>query len=286
MSSEQRSVHIVTDSTADLPSELIGDLPITVVPLSVDIEGKIYKDGIDLSREEFVEHLRAGVFPKTSQPSIGEFQNTYQRILDAGHDIVSIHIAPQLSGTFNSATQARSAIGTNAIQIIDSTTITMAIGFLVLEAAEMAQQGRSAEEIAAYIEQRKHDQRVYATLETLEYLRKGGRIGRAAAMLGSALQLKPIVRIRDGGVEPVERVRTYRRALDRLAAIYEESQPFDRVAILHLDAPGEAEKLAERVKQIQPDIEVITGQIGTVIGAYGGPGLAGFTGLVSRKKQE
>ncbi len=283
MNSEPRPVHIVTDSTADLIAEWIGDLPISVVPLIVEIEGTTYKDGIDLSKDEFVAHLRSGVFPRTSQPSIGAFRDVYQDILDSGHDIVSIHISPQLSGTLNSATQAKAAIGSDAIHVIDSTTVSMGIGFLALEAAEMAKAGKSAGEIASYIEQRKQNQRLFATLETLEYLRKGGRIGRAAAMLGSALQLKPIVQVRDGVVEPVERVRTYRRALERLATTFEESQPFDRVAVLHLDAPNEATRLVERIKEIQPEIEVVTGQIGTVIGAYGGPGLTGFTGLVSPK---
>jgi DegV family protein with EDD domain len=286
MSSQQRLVHIVTDSTADLPEGLIAGLPITVVPLSVDIDGAVYRDGIDLTREEFLEHLRSGVFPKTSQPSIGAFQETYQGILESGHDIVSIHIAHQLSGTLNSATQAASATDSERIHLVDSGTTTMAMGFLVLEAAEMARDGRPADEIAAAIEQRKHDQRLFATLETLEFLRKGGRIGRAAAMLGSALQLKPIIQIRQGAVEPVERVRTYRKALDRLSSIYAEHQPFDRIAVLHLGAPNEAEKLAERVREIQPGAEVVTGEIGTVIGAYGGPGLAGFTGLVSARDPE
>jgi DegV family protein with EDD domain len=285
MSSAARPVHIVTDSTADLTEELIGELPITVVPLSVDIEGAIHLDGIDLTQDEFVAHLKRGVLPKTSQPSIGAFQETYEKILGAGNDIVSIHIAHQLSGTFNSATQAKQSIGTDAIHVVDSTTVSMGTGFLALEAAELAQQGKSASEIAEQINTRTRDQRLYATLETLEYLRKGGRIGRAAAMLGSALQLKPIIQVRNGVVEPVERVRTYRRALQRLAGIFEENQPFDRVVVLHLDAPEEAAKLVERIKEIQPDVSVIMGQIGTVIGSYGGPGLVGVTGLVSRRNE-
>ena len=281
MSTDNRPVHIVTDSTADLTHDLIGNLPITVVPLSVEIAGQTFRDGIDLSREEFVAHLRRGALPRTSQPSIGAFQETYQPLLSAGHDIVSIHIAHQLSGTLNSATQASKAIESNRIHLVDTGTVTMGSGFLVLEAAEMARDGGNASEIAAFLEVRKADQRVFATLETLEYLQKGGRIGRAAAMLGSALQLKPIVQVRDGGVEPVERVRTYRKALDRLATIYSEQAPFDRVAVMHLGAPQEAEKLAARVQEHQPELTIVTGQIGTVIGTYGGPGLAGFAGLVS-----
>jgi DegV family protein with EDD domain len=280
LTANHRPVQIVVDSTADLIPEWIGTLPISTVPLTVDVDGKSFQDGVDLTTEEFVRYLRAGSVPKTSQPSIGMFQQHYQPILESGHDIVSIHISQKLSGTYNSATQAKSAIDTDAIHVIDSTTFTMSLGFLAIEAAEMANDGQSAADIVSYIEHRRHDHRMFATLETLEYLRKGGRIGRAAALLGSALQMKPIVRIHDGLVEPVERVRTYKRALQRLSGIYAENQPFDKLAVLHLDAPDEAERLEERIQEIQPDVQTITGQIGTVVGAYGGPGLVGFTGLV------
>lgn len=281
MSASQPMVQVVTDSTADLPDALIQGLPISVVPLSVEIDGTIYRDGIDLTREEFLSQLRSGALPRTSQPSIGAFQETYQPILDRGQEIVSVHLARSLSGTVNSATQAAQLVGQEHVKLVDTGTVSMGAGFLAIEAAKMAADGKPAEEIAEYLERRKADQRLYATLETLEFLRKGGRIGRASAMLGSALQLKPVVQIREGVVEPVERVRTYRRALDRLASIHAELAPFDHLAVLHLGAPNEAERLVERVRERQPDIEVVTGQIGTVIGTYGGPGLIGFTGLVS-----
>lgn len=281
MNANQPGVQIVTDSTADFPDAIFTDLPITVVPLSVEIEGTIYRDGIDLTRDEFLAYLQTGVVPRTSQPSVGTFQEAYQPILERGQEIVSVHLSGSLSGTINSATQATQLVGADRITLVDSGTASMGTGFLAIEAARMAKDGASAGDIAGYLERRKVDQRLFATLQTLEFLRKGGRIGRASAMLGSALQLKPIVQIRDGVVEPVERVRTYRRALDRLAGIYAELAPFDHVAVLHLGAPNEAERLVERIREHQPDIDVVTGQIGTVIGAYGGPGLVGFTGLVS-----
>lgn len=281
MSAGQPAVHIVTDSTADIPEPLLEGLPITVVPLSVEIDGTIYRDGVDLTRDEFLEQLRAGKLPRTSQPSVGTFQEVYQPLLEQGHHIVSIHLARSLSGTVNSASQAAQLVDADRVTLVDSGTASMGTGFMALEAARMAVEGKSAEDIADYLEARKADQRLFATLETLEFLRKGGRIGRASAMLGSALQLKPIVQIRDGVVEPVERVRTYRRALDRLGSIYAELAPFDSIAVLHLGAPKEAQRLEERVREHQPDIEIVSGQIGTVIGAYGGPGLVGFTGLVS-----
>jgi DegV family protein with EDD domain len=283
MNDNQPKVHIVTDSTADIPPEELGDLPVSIVPLSVEIEGQIFQDGIDLSREDFLDRLRAGALPRTSQPSIGAFQETYKEILERGQEIVSVHIASQVSGTFNSASQAMRLLETDRVHLVDSGTASMALGFLALEAAEKARDGEEAAAIAAYLEERKLDQRLYATLETLEYLRKGGRIGRAAAMLGSALQLKPIVQVKDGAVEPVERVRTYRKAIDRLETTFQETGPYDRAAVLHLGAPDEAERLKERIQQIQPGLDVSTGQIGTVIGTYAGPGVVGFGGLVSKK---
>jgi DegV family protein with EDD domain len=283
MDDQKPPVHIVTDSTSDIPDDVREGLPVTVVPLSVEIEGTVYTDGVDLSREDFLGHLRRGVLPRTSQPSVGTFQETYQKLLDQEQEIVSIHIAAPFSGTLNSANQAKALIDEGRVHTIDSGTLSMGLGFLVLEAAEKAAAGEDAASIAAYIEQRKEDQRLYATLETLEFLQKGGRIGRAAAMLGSALQLKPVVQVRNGVVEPVERVRTYRRALDRLAKTFAETGQYDRVAVLHLGAQKEADRLIERVNETQPDLDVVVGQIGTVIGTYGGPGVVGFTGLVRRE---
>lgn len=279
--SQQRPVVVVTDSTADLQENQIGSLPISIVPLVLDVEGQIYRDGVDLSSSQFVQALHRGAFPQTSQPPIGAFQAIYRQKLDEGYDIVSIHIAEQLSGTINSARAAARMSDPDRIHIIDSTTVSTGTGLLAIEAAEMAETGSSASEIATFITNRTSDQRLYATLESLEYLRRGGRIGRASALLGSALQLKPIIRIQNGVVEPIERVRTYKRAIDRLTTLFEQEGPFDRVAILHLDAQKVAGDLYERASKLQPGVNITIGTIGTVIGSYGGPGLVGFVGLVS-----
>jgi DegV family protein with EDD domain len=275
-----RPIHIVTDSTSDIPAPELDGLPVTVVPLSVEFGGEVFRDGIDISRGEFLDRLRSGAIPTTSQPSVGTFQEIYQRLTDDGLDVVSIHIAEQFSGTMNSATTAARDFD-DRVSVVDSGTLSMALGFLALEAAGMARDGQSGAEIAAHVERRRHHQRLYATLETLEYLHRGGRIGRAAALLGSALQLKPIVQVRDGEVVPVERVRTYRRALERLAVIARDLAPFDVVAVMHLGAERECHRLISRIQEIQPETRIVTGEIGTVIGAYGGPGLVGFAGLLS-----
>ncbi len=278
---EPRPVHIVTDSTADIPADRLAGMPVTVVPLMVEVAGRTHRDGVDLSRDEFVSHLRRGEIPKSSQPAIGAFWEIYQDRITRGYDVVAIHIASQLSGTFNTSRSAAAAVSQERIRLIDSGTVSMGFGWLVIEAADLAARGATIDEIVTYLERRKRDQRVYATLETLEFLQRGGRIGRAAALLGSALQMKPIVAVRGGAVEPVERVRTFRRALDRILALSRQEMPFDKLAVMHLGAEQNAAVLAEQILAEQPGLDIVFSQIGTVIGAYSGPGLVGIAGLVS-----
>ena len=274
-----RPVWIVTDSTADIPDGMANDLPITIVPLTVEVGGRSYRDGIDLSRDEFVERLRAGEWPRTSQPSVGAFRQTYIDLLEQGFDILSIHIASSLSGTCNAAQSAAAMTEAERIRIIDSETVSMGFGWLALLAGQLARQGGGLDEVASAIERRKGDQRVFAMLDTLEYLHRGGRIGRSASLLGSALRIKPIIEICYGAVEPRERVRTTRRALDRLVAIAEDQQPWEQLAVMHLGAEDASIALTERLAEQLPDLEIVRGQLGTVIGAYGGPGLVGIAGL-------
>lgn len=276
-----RPVHIVTDSTADIPADRLAGQPVTVVPLMVELAGQTHRDGVDLSRDEFVSHLRRGEIPKSSQPAIGAFWEVYQERITRGYDVVAIHIASQLSGTFNTSRTAAAAVSQVRIRLIDSGTVSMGFGWLVIEAADLAARGATADEIVAYLERRKRDQRVYATLETLEFLQRGGRIGRAAALLGSALQMKPIVAVRGGAVEPVERVRTFRRAMDRILSLSRQEMPFDKLAVMHLGAEENAALLAEQILAEQPGLDIVFSQIGTVIGAYSGPGLVGIAGLVA-----
>ena len=276
-----RPAHIVTDSTTDVPPERLAGLPVTVVPLLVDVAGQTRRDGVDLSRDDFVRYLRQGEIPRTSQPPIGAFWEVYQDRISRGYDVVAIHIAAQLSGTFNASRSAAAAVSQERIKVVDSGTVSMGAGWLVIEAAELAARGKTADEIAAYLEQRKKDQRIYAALETLEFLQRGGRIGRAAAFLGSALQVKPIVAVRGGAVEPVERVRTFRRALDRVLAFHRQEMPWDKLAVMHLGDEPNAALLAKQIAAEQPGLDIVCSQLGTVIGAYSGPGLVGIAGLVA-----
>ncbi len=276
-----RPVRIVTDSTADIPPEVLEGLPITVVPLLVEIAGAVYRDMVDLTREEFLARLIGGETPKTSQPSIGDFQNVFADWVEQGFDVVSIHLSPKLSGTYNSAVTAARNVSTDHITVIDSGSVSIGLGMLALEAASHVVAGQDATAIADHVRRRRDDVWVVAALETLEYLRRGGRIGPAAAFLGSALQIKPVVQVRDGEILPLERVRTFRRALDRLLSLTEEQAPFDRLAVLHLGAHEGAQRMVERLMVMQPGVDILLGQMGTVVGTYGGPGILGIAGLIS-----
>jgi DegV family protein with EDD domain len=277
-----RPVWIVTDSTADFPAGLVEQLPVSVVPLIVEIEGTSYRDRIDLTPDEFLARLRRGVLPRTSQPSAGAFQEVYQQLLGQGYDVVSIHIAGQLSGTLNSARVAAQAVDEQRVHLYDSGSVSMGLGWLVIEAAELAAAGQPAGAIVEHLDRRRRDVRLYAVLETLEYLQKGGRIGRAAAFLGSTLQIKPLISVREGVVEPVERVRTFRRGVERLIELAREQAPFHRLAVLHLGAEAPASELREQLQALQPELPIPFAQIGTVVGTYAGPGTLGFAGLVRR----
>lgn len=282
--SKMSKVAIVTDSTSDIPPELLKDLPITVVPLKVELDGQVYRDMIDLTREDFLEHLKSGTMPRTSQPSVGEFQAIFRDLVESDHDVVSIVISPKLSGTFNSATTAARNVSTERITVVDSGSVSMGLGALVLEAASLANQGTSAAELTEHVRQRADDIWIVAALETLENLRRGGRIGPTAAFLGSALQIKPIVQVKDGEILPLERVRTFKRAIDRMLALTTELAPFDRMCVMHLGARDGAMRLAERLQETQPEVDVILGEMGTVVGTYGGPGIMGIAGLVHRRE--
>lgn len=275
-----RPVHIVTDSTSDIPEERLAGLPITVVPLKVEIGGQVYRDMVDLSREEFLQRLTTGELPKTSQPAIGEFQTVFRGLVDQGFDVVAIHISPKLSGTFNAAVNGAKGVSAEHVFVVDSRAVSIGLGLLVLEAADLAKARKGAAEIVEHIQRRAGDVWIVAALETLEYLRRGGRIGPASAFLGSALQIKPVLRVRDGEILPLERVRTFKRALDRMVALSAEQAPFDRLAVLHLGAPDGAAALVSRLHEIQPGIDILLGQMGTVVGTYGGPGILGIAGLV------
>ncbi len=269
-------VAIVTDSTADLIPELVTHHGVTVVPLTVNLDGRSYLDGVDITAAEFYHKLeRSSSHPTTSQPSPGQFKEAYQRLLDIHQEVVSIHISPKLSGTMGSAQQAARMIGDDRVHIVDSQFASMPLAALVLVAARRAALDADASEVIGDVTRVRDATRCFFAVSTLEYLRRGGRIGAAGALLGSVLQIKPILAIEEGQVVPLERVRTHDRALHRLVEL---AQSVDRASGLclvigHAAAEPAAHALAERLDGIAESL--VIQPLGPVVGAHTGPGTVG-----------
>jgi DegV family protein with EDD domain len=270
-------VRIVTDSACDLPEPICTELGIEVVPLTIRFGDREFVDRKELSVEAFWRELEASsTLPETSAPSVGAFEETFRRLSDGGADaIVCINLSARLSATMQSAqVAAKSVDGTTPIEIIDSLSASMGIGNLVLHAARRARAGASLEEIVGEVDARRSREHVFAALDTLEYLRKGGRIGGAQAMLGSMLSIKPIISVRDGVVEPAGRVRTRSKAL-RFLVDQVPVGNVEHISVLHANAPDLDEFLAMLEPKV-PDAEVTVGTIGPVIGVHTGPRVMGI----------
>jgi DegV family protein with EDD domain len=244
-------VMIVTDSTANIPDELLNGYPIASVPLQVIWGNEIFRDGIDIKPKEFYERLAVDkVMPSTSQATPEEFKSLYSKLIDEGYDILSVHISGKLSGTLDSAIQAKQYFPDERIQLVDSLSASMAMGFQVLSAAHMAASGGTLADCKAVTENARANSGVYFVLSTLEFLHRGGRIGGAQAFMGTMLNLKPLLELRDGRIEAVERVRTLSKATDRLldlveARLAKETGPI-RLCAIHANAPAEGNQLLEK----------------------------------------
>jgi DegV family protein with EDD domain len=280
-------VAIVTDSASDVDPKLASDLGIAVVPLAVSFGDEQFKAGVDLSTAAFWERMTApdAPFPKTAASSPGDFQAVYERVFAAGADaIVSIHVASTLSGTLKSAAVARELLADRDIQIVDSTSASMGEGLLAELALELAARGVSAAEIARILRERTADLNVFVALDTLEYLKRGGRISGAQAAIGTLLSVKPIITIKDGTVQTADRVRTRSKARERVIELL-TSRPVERFAILWTP-PSEPQSFREEVIARLPggiDPETVTIQIvGPSVGPHLGPGCLGGVVLYRR----
>jgi len=272
----KRSVAIVTDSTADLPPQLAASRSSTVVPLTLNVEGQSLLDGVEIQPDEFYRRLPSvTTHPTTSQPSPGRFAEAYTSLLAEHVAIVSIHISEKLSGTYASARQAADMTDPKRIRVVDSELVSMSLGLITLVASAMAAGGAEAETIEAkMLEMRSHIQ-TYFSVATLEFLRRGGRIGRASALLGSVLQVKPVLCIRDGLVTPLERVRTFDRALNRIVELARETDRGHGVCVIvgHANASSDADRIG---RELEPIAETLMIQpLGPVVGAHAGPGVVG-----------
>ena len=275
------AVKLVTDSTCDLPKELAQRWQITVVPCNVHFGDEVYKDGVDMGPDEFYSRLVASPrLPTTAQPSVNDFHQIYGPLTDAGHDVVSIHLSAKFSGTLNSATQAREALqttrgGSGRIEIIDSRTASTGLGLLVLAAAQMVKEGATSDEVVERVRVLLPQTHCYFLVDTLEYLKRGGRIGKASAFLGSILSIKPILMIRDGEAHPVERPRSRDRGLTRLVEIARGLAPAKYLSIVYSTTPGEAESLRASLSDLVPEDRTVVSRFGPVVGTYLGPGAVG-----------
>ena len=280
-----RPVKIVTDSTADLPPEIVQELGITVVPLLVIFGEQAHRDGVDLTSEDFFRRLaEAHELPRTSQPSVGEFQRAYEQLSAETDHILSIHVSSRLSGTVETARQAaQRLIGRCTIEVLDSATVSMAMGFAVIAAAHAARDGANLEACAAAARSVLRRHRLAVALDTLEYLRRGGRIGRAQAFLGGLLHVKPILTIRNGEAHPLARVGTHRKALDEILRVCLEHGEVAEAAVMHTTRPEDGRYLADEVARRCPGVSVHTGRIGPVIGVHGGPGLVGLAVVLAEE---
>lgn len=272
-------VRVVTDSTADIPESLRRELGIEMVPLNVHFGPEVFKDQVDIFPDDFYARLpKTEHHPRTSQPSPGEFVETYKRIIEQGEDIVSIHISSKLSGTFQSATLAQNMLPDAPIEIVDSGLAAMVLGMVVLEAARAAQKGANQAEVRRVAEDTMRKTRVAFAVDTLEYLQRNGRIGKAAAFLGSLLGIRPLLTLSDGLVAPVEKIRGKSKVLPRVLEIIQEWVPAGstvKAAITHAAAPEEAEVWKHEVSKIYTVEEWIVCPLGPVVGTHTGPGTVG-----------
>ena len=265
---------MVTDSTADLPDEWRERYHIEVVPLKVLFGSETFRDGVDINNNEFFQKLAVATkLPTTSAPSPGEFAEMYTKLAKDHDGCISIHIGAQLSATAEAARVGAQTVEGFTVNVIDSGTVTMPIAFLCRTAAQCA----SLEEATNAVNDRVPKCRVLALLATLRYLEMGGRLNRAQAMIGTMLDLKPLLQVAAGEMpKPVDRVRTRSRAISRMVEFFRGDMPVEDVAVMHAQAPDEAAQIAAGLRRELPDYKISIGEIGTVLGTHTGPKALGL----------
>ena len=284
------TIRIVTDSTSDISPEVARDLGITVVPAYVnftsnDAGSRPLKDGLDVSTDDFYERLaNSETLPTTSQPTIGDFTEVYETLIEDPRDmIVSIHVSAKLSGTYNSAVQAKRSLKNPAqVEVIDSQSASMGLGLVVLGAARALSDGGDFQQVTAEIETAIPRIRGYFLLDTLEYLVKGGRISKAQGFLGNMLSVKPILAIQNGEVRRYDRVRSRRKGLQRLVKIADGLGGISEGCIIYNDALQDAETLYNDIRRLIPTDDIPIVRPGPSIGVHTGPGMVGIVVRTSK----
>jgi DegV family protein with EDD domain len=275
-------IGLVTDSTADVPEYLAGKHGIEIVPALVNIDGRSFTDGIEISRENFYTRLpELTPPPTTSSPSVGSFQERYEKLLRAGSDfVVSIHPPNELSGIFNAARLAAEAFG-QRVKVLDSGQISLGLGFQVILAAEAAAKGAILDEVTALVESVRKRVRLVALLDSIEYIHRSGRVSWAVAKIGGILRIQPLIELRYGIVHRLGNARTRLQGIDRLMEALNSWGPLERLAVLHTNAESSARQLLEEVKTkvaVQPLLVNVT----TAIGVHVGPNGLGFTAVPAK----
>jgi DegV family protein with EDD domain len=268
-------VRIITDSVADIPSQIVRELGITVIPVLVRFGEETYRDGIDITNDQFYEKLVSSkVMPTTSVPSLDMFARTYARLAEETDEILVIMLSARLSGLHNAALQSASLMESKCrIEVVDSKLAVMAQGFVVIEAAKAAQAGASLDEILEIVKRNLPRADMRAALDTLEYLQRGGRIGKAQAFMGSVLKINPIITLKDGLVEPISRVHSRVKAIDALYNFAASYSHIDGLAVEDAACPEDGDLLVERLSAIFPKERILRSRTTPVIGTHTGPGL-------------
>jgi DegV family protein with EDD domain len=267
-------IKIVTDSAADLPSQLAEELGISVVPIYMRFGEEVYRDRVSISEDEFYQRLEnTPVHPNTIQPGPQDFLEVYRKLSPDADGIVSIHISGKLSGTYNSALMAKETLETGChVEVVDSQAVTMGLGLTVIVAATMANAGESMDKIVEEVKQTIPKIHLLALFDTLKYLLLGGRIGKAKALLGSILNVKPMLSLKDGEVVPAGQVRTRAKGIDKLFEFVKNAENIQDLAVVHSTTPDEAQDLAKRIGSVFDRKRIKIARIGPALGVHMGPG--------------
>jgi DegV family protein with EDD domain len=270
------SVRVVTDSTSDIPKALADELRITVVPLTLNFSGQSFRDGIDLGADEFYARLQQEKeLPTTSQPPPALFRHAYEHLITQG-GVVSVHLSHKFSGTVETARAVAQELAPDKITVVDSGSASMGLGLCAIAAARAAMNGAGRAECAAAAEATARKLHIAVAFETLEYLRRGGRIGRAQAFVGGLLRLKPILTIKEGEAFPLTRVRSRAKAIEELFSLCTKHEGISDIVVLHTTTPDDAAALVRRARDAVTGATIYEGRFGPVLGVHGGPGMLGM----------
>ena len=274
------NVAVATDSTANIPDEFVEDLNIHVIPQCLNWEGETFLDGIDITPSEFYQRLgQAKELPTTSQPSAGEFHEFFGKLADENQAIIGVFISEHLSGTIDSALTAADMMPDFPIEIIDSQSASMGLGFLAMAVARALKEGSTYKEAAQLARELIPFTHAIFVVDTLEYLHRGGRIGGAQRLLGSLLSMKPLLHLEEGRIEPLARIRTKRKAVEKLldvVAADTEGKGNLHASVIHAAAPEDAERFKQQVIERLDPVELIITELSPVVGTHTGPGLVGM----------